>query len=60
MRLTNSNIFDRMLLESSRGGLVVELWANNSLPYATVDQIPLEAWYHIVDLLPTDMCYMCV
>ena len=26
---------------SSRGGLVVDLWTNNSLPSATVDQIPL-------------------
>ena len=30
---------------SSRGGLEVELWTDNSLPSASVDQIPLEAMY---------------
>ena len=29
---------------SSCGGLVAELWTDNSLPSATVDWIPLEAW----------------
>ena len=30
---------------SSRGGLEVELWADNSLPSASVDQIPLGAMF---------------
>ena len=30
---------------SSRGGLEVELWTDNSLPSASVDQIPLGAMY---------------
>ena len=33
--------------KSSRGGLEVELWTDNSLPSASVDQIPLEAMYLI-------------
>ena len=31
--------------ESSRGGLEVELWTDNSLPSALVDRIPLGAMY---------------
>ena len=31
--------------KSSRGGLEVELWTDNSLPSASVDQIPLGAMY---------------
>ena len=33
------------LTSSSSGGLEVELWTDNSLPFASVDQIPLGAMY---------------
>ena len=33
------------LVQSSRGGLEVELWTDNNLPSASVDQIPLGAMY---------------
>ena len=51
---------------SSRGGLEVELWTDNSLPSALVDQIPLWQCIYMVPYGPpiyaksTDVCYMCV
>ena len=37
------------IAKSSRGGLVVEQWSNNSLLSATVDQIPLGAMIYILN-----------
>ena len=50
-------------LKSSCGGLEVELWTGNSLPSASVDQIPLGAVYLYGNIWTryntksTDMCY---
>ena len=49
-RFIHSVFFKSSLLfesdeRSSHGGLEVELWTDNSLPYALVDQIPLGAMY---------------
>ena len=38
------------LVVSSRGGLVVELWTDNSLPSATVVQIPVKYGVLIVQM----------
>ena len=37
-----------LLRRSSRGGLEVELWTDNNLPSASVDQNPLGVMYAIV------------
>ena len=44
---------------SNRGGLggKATTMFNTVATSLPVDQILLEAWYHIVDSLPTDMCY---
>ena len=45
---TNKKGVKQPSLESSRGGLEVELWTDNSLPSASVDRIPLGAWYWLL------------